>query len=69
MTDRERAFADVGLEYSEGIEDAAVVELPTGREVRKNAEGTWDVQPWCDNYWLTFDDLLDAVRCGIRPPG
>jgi hypothetical protein len=24
----------------------------------------WEVQPHNDNYWLTFDDLIDAIKCG-----
>jgi hypothetical protein len=64
MTDRERAFAGVGLHYSEGIERADVVHLPTGREVRR-VKGKWEVQPHNDNYWQKFDDLLEAVKFGL----
>jgi hypothetical protein len=67
MTNRERAFLDLGIEYAEGIDRADVVVIPsTGREARKTARG-WEVQPWNDNYWLEFGDLLDAVRAGTRP--
>ncbi len=64
MTNREREFAELGLEYAEGIDRADVVRLPTGREVRKTKRG-WETQPVGDNYWLNFDDLLDAVKCGL----
>ena len=68
MTDRGRQFADLGLEYSEGIERASVIILPsTGREVRRTPDGLWEVQPHRDNYWVKFEDLLDAVRCGTPP--
>lgn len=67
MTDRECEFASLGLENVEGIDQAGVVVLPSGREARKNRNGKWEVQPWNDNYWLEFDDLLDAVRCATRP--
>jgi hypothetical protein len=61
MTDREREFARLGLEYCEGIDQANVVILPTGREVRR-VNGRWETQPPRDNYWKAFDDLLDACR-------
>ena len=68
MTNRERQFADLGLHYAEGIDQAQTVVLPsTGREVRKNRRGKWEVQPWNDNYWLEFDDLLEAVRAATPP--
>lgn len=68
MTNRERQFAALGLEHAEGIDQADIVTIPsTGREVRKTRKGKWEVQPWNDNYWLEFDDLLDAVRAGTRP--
>lgn len=65
MTDRERQFCRLGLEYASNIEFAKVVELPTGREVRK-VGGKWEVQPYNDNYWKQFDDLLDAVKFGME---
>lgn len=64
MTDRERQYADLGYEYAEGIERANVVNLPSGREVRKVGE-RWEVQPHNDNYWVAFDDLIEAVKFGI----
>lgn len=68
MTDREREFASLGLEYAEGIDRARRVTIPsTGREARKTDRGTWEVQPWNDNYWLEFDDLLDAVKAATPP--
>lgn len=68
MTNREREYASFGFEYAEGIEYASVVIVPsTGREVRKNAEGKWEAQPWNDNYWLEFDSLLDALKIATRP--
>jgi hypothetical protein len=69
MTDRERAFASLGLEYAEGIDRAKVVTVPaTGREIRRTKDGqAWECQPWNDNYWLRFADLLDAVRAATPP--
>jgi len=68
MTNRERQFASLGFEYAEGIDLASVVMVPTtGREIRKNASGKWEAQPWNDNYWSEFDDLLDAARFATRP--
>jgi hypothetical protein len=61
MTDRERQFAEAGIEYAEGIESAQVINLPSGREIRK-VKGKWETQPANDNYWKVFDDLLDAVK-------
>lgn len=69
MTDRERQFAALGFEYAEGIDYAQVVIVPTtGREIRKTERGTWECQPWNDNYWKEFDDLLEAARFAT-PPG
>ena len=63
MTNRERDFAALGLEYAEGIERADWVEVPaTGRIVRQIAPGRWEAQPHNDHYWRAFDDLLAAVR-------
>ncbi len=68
MTNRERDFAALGLEYAEGLEATSVVVVPsTGREIRKTSRGTWECQGWDDNYWKEFDDLLDAVRFATRP--
>ncbi len=68
MTNRERDFAAIGFEFSEGIEQANLVIVPsTGREIRKTQRGTWECQPWNDNYWKEFDDLLDAARFATRP--
>lgn len=68
MTNRERDFAALGFEYAEGIDQAKVVIVPsTGREIRKTARGTWEAQPWNDNYWKEFDDLLKAARFATRP--
>lgn len=67
MTDRERQFAALGFEYAEGIDRAETVTVPsTGREVRKRG-GKWEAQPWNDNYWVAFDDLLDALRFATKP--
>ena len=65
MTDREKQYADLGYEYAEGIERAKVVSLPSGREVRRIGDSLWEVQPHNDNYWLKFDDLIKAIKCGI----
>ena len=67
MTDRERQFAELGIEYSEWIELSEVIVLESGREVRKTKKNTWEVQPWNDNYWLEFEDIIDAIKAGIRP--
>jgi hypothetical protein len=68
MTNREREYAALGFEYAEGIELADRVNVPsTGREVRKTAKGTWEAQPWNDNYWKEFDDLLEALKFATRP--
>ena len=68
MTDRERAFAALGIEYAEGIDQARTVAVPaTGREVRRTAKGGWEAQPHNDNYWQEFDDLLEAVRFATPP--
>ncbi len=70
MTNRERAFAAIGFEYAEGIDMATVVTVPTtGRQIRKTPRGTWEAQPWNDNYWKEFDDLLDAAKFASRPKG
>lgn len=68
MTNRERQFAAIGFEYAEGIDSAKVVRVPTtGREIRKTSRGTWEAQPWNDNYWKEFDDLLDAAKFATEP--
>lgn len=68
MTNRERQFAELGFEYAEGIESAKVVRVPsTGREIRRTDDGRWECQPWNDNYWRAFDDLLDAARFATPP--
>lgn len=64
MTDRERKFLKLGLNYTANIDLAKVVNLPTGREVRR-VDDMWEVQPPNDNYWASFDDLLDAVKFGL----
>ncbi len=66
MTNREREFANLGLHYAEGIEQAKVVILPSGREVRKVAEGRWEAQPYNDNYWKSFDDCLEACKFALK---
>jgi len=66
MTNRERQFAALGLEYAEGIDRAKRINLPTGRQIYRVSHG-WEAQPWDDNYWRIFADLLDAVRFATRP--
>ena len=69
MTERERAFAAIGFEYAEGIDQANKVIVPyTGREIRKTKRGTWEVQPWNDNDWKEVDDLLGAAKFATLPP-
>ncbi len=58
MTDNEREYMD---ESAEGLEGAKVVVLLSGREVRKVGD-KWEVQPPNDNYWVTFDDLIEAIK-------
>ena len=68
MTNRERQFASLGFEYAEGIEQAdRIIVPPTGREIRKTEQGTWECQPWNDNYWKEFDDLIEAIKFATRP--
>ncbi len=67
MTNRERQFAKYGFEYAEGIENSKVIHLPSGREIRKTKRDTWEVQPWNDNYWKEFDDVLDAIKFSQKP--
>jgi hypothetical protein len=64
MTKREQDFMNIGYHYAAEIESALAVTLPSGREVRK-VNGKWEVQPPHDNYWVTFDDLLQAIRFGM----
>ncbi len=66
MTDRERQFLDLGIDYGEGIDLFDSIVLPNGREVRRTPGGRWEVQPKNDNYWVSFDDLLEAVKCGSQ---
>lgn len=69
MTNRERDFAALGWEYCEGIDLASKVIVPTtGREIRRVDDG-WEAQPWDDNYWQKFDDLLDAAKFATKPRG
>jgi hypothetical protein len=70
MTDREREFARLGLEYAEGIEACQAFQVPaTGRLVRKTAHGTWAAQPWDDVCWLEFSDPLLALAAATPPAG
>ena len=65
MTNREREFYNLGFEYCEGIEFAQTIIIPsTGRQIRKVNSESWEVQPKNDNYWLKFDNLVDAIKCG-----
>lgn len=67
MTDRERQFAALGFHCAE-IDQAKVVIVPTtGREIRRTARGTWECQPYNDNYWHEIRDLLDAARFATPP--
>lgn len=62
MTERERKFSELGFEYAEGIERMETVIVPyTNREIRRTKSGEWECQPWNDNYWRKFRDLLDAA--------
>jgi hypothetical protein len=65
MADREREYADLGVEYAEGIEEARVVEVPsTGRIICRRGR-TWWVQPRGDNYWVGAANLFDALLIGM----
>jgi hypothetical protein len=67
MTDRERQFAALGIEYAEGIDRAERVTVPaTGRTITRVVNG-WEAQPHNDNYHRTFPDLLDALRFATPP--
>jgi hypothetical protein len=67
MTNREREFASLGIDPAEGIDFADALVVPsTGREIRRVGLG-WEAQPWCDNYYRIFADLLDAVRFATPP--
>jgi hypothetical protein len=68
MTNRERDFAKLGWEHAANIEELAqcVIVPTTGREVRR-VEGGWEAQPWNDNYWCVFADLLDAATFATPP--
>lgn len=67
MTDRERQYADLGYEYAEGIEQASKVQvLDTGRFIYKLKNG-WECQPFNDNYWKTFPDLIEAIKFASYP--
>jgi len=64
MTNSEKQFAELGYEYATNIEQSKIVHMwHNNREIRKVGE-KWEVQPLNDNYWLSFDNLIDAIRCG-----
>jgi hypothetical protein len=68
MTDRERAFVELGVEYAEGIERASSFGVPgTGRVVRQVLPGVWAAQPWDGNGWKEFSDPLEALRFATPP--
>lgn len=63
MTNKEREFASIGWNYCEGIEEAKVIVVPeTGRQIIKNNKGLWECQPHNDNYWKSFENLIDAAK-------
>jgi hypothetical protein len=57
----ERQLCSLGIEYAEGIEFAKVIRLPNGREIHKTKTG-YETQPYNDNYWKSFNNLIDAVK-------
>lgn len=68
MTDREREYADAGFDHCEGIEQAKTVIVPsTGRTITQIRPGVWEAQPWNDNYYREFTDLLAALQFATRP--
>lgn len=68
MTERHRKFALLGFHYDDGrIEQESVVVVPTtGRLIVKTRDG-YESQPWNDNYWCSFSDLLDAATAATSP--
>lgn len=66
MTDREREYTKLGYQYAESIERADKVILLSGRYVKKIGENSWEVQPPNDNYWVKFDDLIEAIKFGTQ---
>jgi hypothetical protein len=67
VTNRERELASLGLDSCEGIELARRVILPSGREARRLSDGSWEVQPWGFDHWAECDDVVAALRLGIKP--
>jgi hypothetical protein len=64
---RERQFAALGFHYAEGIEQTSMVVVPTtGRLIVRTPDG-WETQPWGDNVWVKYDDLIDAARAATPP--
>ncbi len=61
MNDREKQYTSLTHKYAKDIEWASVVNLPSGREVRQVGD-KWEVQPPNDNYWVAFDDLIEAIK-------
>lgn len=67
MTNKERELAALGFHYAEGIEEQSTVIVPaTGRHIKKVVDG-WECQPWNDNYWKTFDNLIAAIKFATPP--
>ena len=68
MTNREREYASLGFHYAEGIEQATSVLVPTtGRIINKIGESKWEAQPWNDDYYRKFDDLIEAIKFATPP--
>ena len=47
-------------------EPGPIIAPSTGREIRRTKSGGWEAQPWNDNYWTEFDDLLEAAIFATR---
>lgn len=75
MTDRDRQYAEMGVEYAEGLDrwaesaaPGATFEVPTtGRTITKLASGEWECQPHNDNYYKSFPTLFEAIKFASRP--
>ncbi len=67
MTEREREYASAGFDSCEGIENAKTVIVPsTGRTITQIEPGVWEAQPWNDNYYAQFTDLLEALKFATK---
>ena len=54
-------------EEEESVDPLPVIIPETGREVRSAGDGVWEVQPFGQEYWLSFPSLEEAIKCGSPP--